>query len=348
MAHGDLIGAPDYLPFDSRARPVHPCGGTSDGSLVRVLSRLKLARNFGDSDIHRAWRLANEAMRMLGNPNMTDGVADPELRRDVSLEILTLAARLFLDRAGDRDLVSQAKNAGDEALVELESDSNRRIFTTFRDWTCHTYVLDSPARETVATAIDFLEALVEPEGVTSWIESVLPSCAQRLRTDLEKAAGDEICAGRMKGPVSEWLRITGEVGDVVEKETTLRRIAFDTLMRTGSLPEAQLILDRMPEGSQALQGRMHEAHRRFELAAEAFEDAGMTKDAFRNWRQAGRWESALRLAEGSDVARLAWLCEITTQLRAAPNDLRKWMTPGENQRVAELLSEFTASNCGRE
>jgi hypothetical protein len=308
----------------------------------RVRSRLKLAQNFVETEILRAWRLANEAMRMLGDPHMTDGVADPDLRRDVSLEVLKLAALLILDETDDKDLLSQANDAGDEALGESASESDRRIFTTLQAWTDHIHLRGSPLK-TAETVIDFLDAVVEAEEGRSWIEPVLAACAQRLRSDLGRVARDVSCAGRLAGPVAEWLRIAGDVGEVHEKAKMIRRTAFKTLMEAERLNEAQSILDQFAEGDHEIRGQMFEARQSFSLAAAEFESAGMTEAALRNWRQAGCWEEALRLAEGGDKTHLAWLCEITSQLDAMPDDHQAWMTTGERQRFGKLLPHFTAN-----
>ncbi len=308
----------------------------------RVRSRLKLAQNFVETEILRAWRLANEAMRMLGDPHMTDGVADPELRREVSLEVLKLAARLILDETDDKDLLSQANDAGDEALGESANESDRRIFTTLQAWTDHIHLRGAPPK-TAETVIDFLDAVVKAEEGRSWIEPALAACAQRLRSNIEKVARDVSCAVRMAGPVAEWLRIAGEVGEVDEKAKMIRRTAFNTLMEAERLDEAQSILDHFSDGDHEMRGRMFEARQEFARAAAEFESTGMTEAALRNWRNAGCWEDAVRLAEGGDKAHLAWLCEIANQLDAMPDDHQAWMTTGERQRFANLLSNFPAN-----
>ena len=51
-------------------------------------------------------------------------------------------------------------------------------------------------------------------------------------------------------------------------------------------------------------GRLREAQGRLEDAAETYEVSEMPADALCNWRAAGKWEQAVRLAEGqvsSDV-----------------------------------------------
>jgi len=86
-----------------------------------------------------------------------------------------------------------------------------------------------------------------------------------------------------------------------------------------------------------LVARVREAQGRFDEAAEAFERAEMLKDALRAWRMAGRWEQAIRLADGTERADLAWLGGLQRVVEGQPTDLGERLTPGERERLQQVV-----------
>ena len=84
-------------------------------------------------------------------------------------------------------------------------------------------------------------------------------------------------------------------------------------------------------------GRLREAQGRLEDAAETYEVAEMPADALRNWRAAGKWEQAVRLAEGQVRSDLEWLVELETLTRRRPAGQRKRLTTGEREHLVQLL-----------
>ena len=83
--------------------------------------------------------------------------------------------------------------------------------------------------------------------------------------------------------------------------------------------------------------RWHEASGYHTQAAEEFEGIAMPEDALRNWRLAGTWEKALRLASGQDRENLEWLGQLEERMAAKPPDLKAWLTPAEKIRLKKVL-----------
>jgi len=63
----------------------------------------------------------------------------------------------------------------------------------------------------------------------------------------------------------------------------------------------------------------------------------MPADALRNWRAAGKWEQAVRLAEAQVRSDLDWLVELEAVTRRRPAGQRKRLTAGERERLVQLL-----------
>ena len=92
----------------------------------------------------------------------------------------------------------------------------------------------------------------------------------------------------------------------------------------------------VPEDT-GLVARVRQAQGRFDEAAEAFERAEMPEDALRAWRMAGRWEQAIRLAEGTERADLEWLGDLQRMAEKQPKDLGERLTPGERERLQRVV-----------
>ena len=84
-------------------------------------------------------------------------------------------------------------------------------------------------------------------------------------------------------------------------------------------------------------GRLREVQGRLDEAAQTFEAADMPADALRNWRAAGKWQQAVRLADGQERSDLEWLVELDTLVRRRPAGQRKRRTGGERECLVQLL-----------
>ena len=63
----------------------------------RVAVRTNDARALIDSAPGRAWQRARQAIRLLGDPDLPNGVSDPAVRRDARTTLMATAARLLVD-----------------------------------------------------------------------------------------------------------------------------------------------------------------------------------------------------------------------------------------------------------
>ena len=134
-----------------------------------------------------------------------------------------------------------------------------------------------------------------------------------------------------------WLQLTGYAGDAAAKARALRCRAVDTLTEAGETLGAAQVLVAVQPPDLARLGRLREAQGRLEDAAETYEVAEMPADALRNWRAAGKWEQAVRLAEGQVRSDPEWLVELEAVTRRRPAGQRKRLTAGERERLVQLL-----------
>ncbi len=142
---------------------------------------------------------------------------------------------------------------------------------------------------------------------------------------------------RTNRDVEGWLQLTCYAGDAAAKARALRCPAVDTLTEAGETLGAAQVLVAVKPPDLARLGRLREAQGRPEDAAETHEVAEMPADALRNWRAAGKWERAVRLAEGEVRSDLEWLVELEALTRRRPADQRKRLTAGERERLVQLM-----------
>jgi hypothetical protein len=68
--------------------------------------------------------------------------------------------------------------------------------------------------------------------------------------------------------------------------------------------------------------------------------AGYPTEALRNWRTAGKWQEAVRLAVEPEKSDLQWLSDLEDHLGAKPEAITERLTPAENTRFRSLLESF--------
>ena len=294
----------------------------------RVQARTHDARALIDTAPGRAWQRACQAMRLLGDPQLPNGVSDERVRIESHTTLLATAARLLVDGVPAAVRRDEVVNMAAEAIVLLgRTDHYGRAFEALDAWT--------QAPQTPPFAL--LDATLGLDSDGSWVRQALPPVAQRLRDAVETFADEPAAAGAYAGDVEGWLQLTGYAGDAAAKARALRCRSVDTLTEAGeSLGAAQVLVAVKPPDLARL-GRLREAQGRLEDAAETYEVAEMAADALRNWRAAGKWEQAVRLAEGQVRSDLEWLVELEAVTRRRPAGQRKRLTAGERERLVQLL-----------
>ncbi len=345
----------------------------------RVSARTNDARALIDAAPRRAWQRACQAVRLLGEPDLPNGVSDPVVRGDARSTLLATAARLLVEGVPEgvdrRDVVRMAvtlartQEAPEDVAAERgEEDAGGGGATeggpvrerepppvlaayeavAFRE-------LDFWSRDRQAPPFGLLEAARQlgalSGGAGGWLRGALLSAAQALRDGLSASAADPASAVAFAdADVEEWLRLTGYAGDPAARTHALRGKAFDALLKDRGVDEsrserrtrliqAESVLERIAPDAVRL-GRLREAQGRPEDAVGAYERAGRHKDALRVLRNFGRWESAVELADGEARADLDWLLELKALVERRPPQQNRRLRNGERDRLEKLLDEI--------
>lgn len=308
----------------------------TDGDVApedRVQSRMDEARALVDEVPRRAWRRVVQAVRLLGDPALPNGVASPDLRRAAQETRLAIGARLLIDGLPDGVSRDEVELGMHRSLVALGSEPFDWAYGALQAWS------DDPQ----ASPVDMLDSLVSMHRVGGrWLIDAMVPVHQRLRQQLEALVERPAEAGVMVADVEAWLRVIGHQGDVPAKARALRHTAVETLLVSDELEAADEVAACVEPLGRALQARLHEAHGRYIDAGELYERLDAPADAYRCYRAAAHWERALETGVAPDgaeaAADLVWLFEVEDLLRARPADLTDRLNDTERRRLASLLA----------
>ncbi len=327
-------------------------GNAAPFSISDLLAELAQTDHDADSDVQsrtanalklledapeRAWQLARQAVCLLGDPALPNGVADQGTRRRAHSTLLAVCAHLLLSPENVAALREEAVTFASEVMNDLaprgsvtgygsEPAGDRVAFEALKAWVADRQI--SPCA--------LLTAAVAEGAHRDWLPGALAPISQELRKALGAAAAAPSSARLFIGDVPGWLVLTGfATGSAAtdEEARRLRGIAFDTLLDARRFSDAEAILGLLEPEDLLRKARMHEARGLHREAASLFATIPAVGDALRNWRAAGCWEEALALAAGPERASLTWLRDLGRMLEQKPGGE---LTPGEIARLASL------------
>ena len=294
----------------------------------RILARTRDALSLVDNLPQRAWQRACQALRLLGKPQEGTLASDEAIRREVSASVLMVAARRMVDSGLGSQQRKEITNTAEQVVSAWGDKKQRRAFANFDSWI---------GRRAKAPFDLINAALALDSRDRKWLQSALPSVLQSLLEALRRCAADPSWAPRYAGDVEAWLDLIGYTGDMAMEAEALRSNAIDALARAGKWTEADKVLSLVASPNPCLAGTILEKVGRKTEAAEAFELAGMPKDALRNWRDSGRIDKAVRLAEGEEKADLQWLVDMQELISQRPLRIQDRLDDSEKKRLNKML-----------
>jgi hypothetical protein len=320
----------------------------------RVLSRINDARALIDERPARAWQRALQAVTILSNPHIPNGVSDPLVRSEAHMTLLATGSRILVDMPSgiSRSLVVKAV---EESINLTGQPKTGRAFYLLNQWTgdkgsCPLDLLDAAcllendrnsARNDKDSSINEKESLMlhkEPaQRGDNWLKGALVPLSQELRRKISHSARTSSGAEKFSGNVEGWLKITGFTGNISDEAMNLRREAFDTLLKNRELKHGKRILKKIEPPDLYRTGQLREAQGEFVEAAKIFRDLDKRLDALRNWRLAGQWEEAVKFAENNEKADLQWLNSFEEILKTRPKGHNSRLTEKEKIRLKLAL-----------
>ncbi|WP_462137279.1 hypothetical protein [Candidatus Mycalebacterium sp.] len=290
----------------------------------KVRELMAEANNLYQQNNEKSLEKAGKAFALLGNQDLPEGVSDSDLRKNVSIELLRGMTTGLVSEEGKREGFYLR---GKEVLKELGLPKYEKFFESFYQWS---------EKQSEKLLPDFLESAVSIKE--DWLKDSLSAVQQDLRKSIDNCSKQKEMAWQFSGNVDQWLELTGFIGDSKKESMELKRTAVDTLLDSGDLENADRVLSVIEPTDYWRTGKIREEQKRWEEAAEAFESAGTdyNKDAFRNWRTAGKWKDAARLAEGEDKDDMKWFVQLE-QVANQRVEIFGRMTPKDREYVAKMV-----------
>ena len=320
----ELLG--DAVPYDPEDLVDHFAHAEASPE-ERVLARTNDARVLIDSAPGRAWQRARQAIRLLGDQDLPNGVSDPAVRRDARTTLMATAARLLVDGPPGGVLRSEVYRVALDALivrvfpprdrraarsggtgaggghdvgresggVGVEDRTYPPLLTGFEATFLHALEIWSESR--TAPPFELLEAARSLGAAAGpgedWARATLLPAAQALRDGLTAGAADPEHGGAFaRGDVEAWLRLTGYSGDAAARARALRARAFDALLKSaGADTPAAVRRKRRAQAEEVLHAISPDPLRLGRLR----EAQGRTEEAAAAYEQAGASSDVLRL-----------------------------------------------------
>jgi hypothetical protein len=327
----------------------------------RVGARTEEARQLQDDNPRQALKKAYQAMKLLGNPNLPNGVSDQAVRIETFETVRDVGTRAMVNLfTTDEKLAKEHVRWIHEAIESIDP-TDEKFATEPSRWIDKEIESIGTKKEgnlSSGTQLDAFRALynwlmdkkssVIPllESVDSlgtdgkWLVDELRPITPDLKKKLEDDATDSRFAESFKGNVEGWLKITESLArDPKSIAQKLRKKAFDTMLEHRDLVAAESILSRLHPEDHLRVGKLKEAQELWEDAAKAFEKAKSFANAYRNWRSSGKWKEAFRLAKGDEKAELRWMMDVEAMLGKPPKKLGESITEKERMRLNKLLED---------
>ena len=342
----------------------------------RILSRTREAERLLERKPARAWQVCCQAMAMLGDPELPNGVWDQSVRDEARTTGLRVACALVVDkqeRHRCRNLEQAMQwvleiGAPPPPIDDEDSDadyehgapytrqskavSDLRVIRVIERHLTRT-LLDKQPFDT--PRLELLECLAVMKGRVParrfWPDRGLAQIRQALQTGLIRGARDPDWAKDYHADdVTRWLLVTGYGGDAADQGRRLWSTAIETLLdaaeetenpasRKRYLNSIEDLLDRV-EFDRRLLGRLEEARGRTKRAIAAYKEVKAHADVARVLRKEADWEAAAALEPGDEHGDLAWLLEVEALAKRRPEGQQGRLHEKEHERLRRTLARM--------
>ncbi|MBU0554033.1 hypothetical protein KKF91_17425 [Myxococcota bacterium] len=306
---------------------------------ARVTGYIKDALQLQEERPLQAWRRARQAVRLLGDPELPNGVADEALRAEAREVAVQVAWSLYCGGAVaglDLDGLRAESLAAARALDR-------------EDWAVALERLGAEyGPRDIERLLPLLDALLKIER-PPWMRHALRRRAQGWRRRLYRASEDPRYAPAFRGYIEGWLEILDvPAAALMDEAHTLRKAALGCLLREGAdLKAARAIHEQLRRPEPRLTAALEEAQGLFAQAAARFERLGDAASALRCWRAAGDLDKTLQhrhaAAPAVEVA-LDWMARLRDVLDERPADLHKTLTAAERRWLKAQLERSSSDH----
>jgi tetratricopeptide (TPR) repeat protein len=297
------------------------------------------ARQFVDVKPDLAWSRAHQAVAMLGHSGDSMAVIDRGVREETQLTLSEICFKLAVRgkklsaELGRPDLYVHAAEAAFGALKFSLASALRAIGGVER----------TAAAERLNSIASAIQAITDArDQLPSWLIVELAPRAEAWLAELDRhmeAGENAVTASHLLPPFFDALKMS----DAAARRERLEQRAVRILMKGRKYVQALSVLDRLPEteANRKLVAECCEESGQFAKAASKYAELGEKEKAFRCFRSAADFNSALALVREMDThpAResLEWLAELGGLLTRRPENFNRVMTTPEKKLLEEML-----------
>jgi hypothetical protein len=300
----------------------------------RVVNRINNARTLIESRPERAWQLVNQAVKLLGEPDLHNGVSDRGVRKNVAQATVEIGLRI-ISEAQITALNDDVYLALPSALKEFESDELQKAVIAYADYA----IIES------SDPFDFLLTIEKLKPEEKWFSQAINSRYERIKKAIQEGTELPRTARCYSNKIDSWFEFIGNTGDESENIKQLRRKAIDSLIRFELPKEAEKILnlfDQLEKSDHERKGKILHAAAKFSEAAKSFEDAEAYELAVDEYRMIADWKNASRVAEKAslDFPDLNAILKLEASIKALPSNLASRLHTREREALGALKNKF--------
>lgn len=313
---------------------------TSQSPEDLALRRCEEAKRVVHDNPNRAWLCVTQALRMLGDSDLPNGVSNRTIRYTVCQTLTTIATQIIeandLERQPERrvDQIKEISEATQAALKELKAPTTYEAFKRLIEWR------KEPGD--VSKAFALVEQLAKLPKTEEWFGPLLSLSFPVLRRAVQMAPKSEVLAARFVGPVDRWLEAVGDER-AVTRAPVLRETAFRTLLASADpakRAQARRVFEMLPPGNTEAEAMLLEAEGDFEGASQKYEALGRGGDAYRCLRKASKWDEARKYAPSNEVAFLEFMSDVQKVAERKVPGLRQWLGATERAKLDEYADRI--------
>jgi hypothetical protein len=300
----------------------------------RVVNRINNARTLIETRPERAWQLVNQAVKLLGEPDLHNGVSDRGVRKNVAQATVEIGLRIISEEQ-IADLNDDVFSALPSALKEFDSVELKKAVMSYAEY----------AVKENSDPFDFFIAIEKLKEEEKWFSQSISSRYERLKKAIQDGPELQRTACFYSNKVESWLQFIGSTSDESANIKKLRRMAIDNLIRFTMPKEADKILNLiipLEKPDHKRKGIILHALTKYSDAAKSFEAAESHELAIDAYRMLADWKNASRVADaiGLDLPDLKAILKLEASIKALPTNLASRLHPREREALGALKNKL--------
>ena len=300
----------------------------------RVLNRINNAKTLIDTKPFRAWQLVNQAVKLLGESDLHNGVADKNIRLSVAKATIEIGLRILAE-SQIIDITEEILESFTSALKEIGSEKLEKAVLNFSKY----------VEEENGNPFRFLDSVESLNDEEKWFAQSISSRFESIKKEIQEGPRLPSTAPWYSNDVSNWFIFIGHTGDEYENIKQLRRQAIDNLINWGRATDAEKILNLLTDFEKsdfARKGKIQNLQKKYKAAAKSFEEAEVFESAIDNWRMIADWSNASRVAKKNNIKTpdLDALVSLENLIKIIPNNLVDRLHPKEKEALGALKNKL--------